>query len=78
MMLMKICRVHAIVPTSHVIADADLETLGPLEDDPSSYLSVGMYRKQQEVLITVLPQTGADDTNKIKVSLPDSHEINWA
>ena len=77
-MLMKFCREYAIVPTSHVIADADLETLGPLEDDPSSYLSVGLYRKQQEVLITVLPQTGVEDMKKIKVSLPDSHWINRA
>ena len=77
MILMKICRAHAIVPTSHVIADADLERLGPIDDDPCSYLSVGIYRKQQEVLITVLPRTW-EDYMKIKVSLPDSREINRA
>ena len=71
MLLMKICRAYSIVPTSHLIVDAELERLGPVQDEESPNLSVGVYR-EQEVLITVLSQPGADDMMKIKVSPPES------
>ena len=76
MLLMKICRTYCIVPTSHAIADADLEKFG-VNDEKSPNMWVGVYR-EQEVLITVLWQPGADDMMKIKVSPSNSHETDWA
>ena len=75
-LLMKICRAYCIVPTSHAIVDADLEKFG-VKDEESPNIWAGVYR-EQEVLITVLWQPGADDEMEIKVSPPNLHEMDWA
>ena len=78
-MVIKICKVYRLVPTSHIVLDSELEKLGekPFKSEEDSNVWPGSY-KGQEVLVKVLVRHEADDEMVIKVSVPDPLRSVWS